>query len=104
MRTTYHSEYHQLKSVFIKPVQNAFVSEKLLEEQWQELHYLSQPNFQNSFKEYEIFKKTIQKNGALLKEFPFNDNVTIDSIYCRDASIATDFGMIICFFIVCIII
>ena len=62
MRTTYHSEYHQLKSVFIKPVQNAFVSEKLLEEQWQELHYLSQPNFQNSFKEYEIFKKTIKIN------------------------------------------
>jgi N-dimethylarginine dimethylaminohydrolase len=96
MKTTYHSEYHQLKSVFVKPVQNAFVSEKLLEEQWQELHYLSQPNFQNSFKEYEIFKKAIQKNGTLLKEFPFNDNVTIDSIYCRDASIATDFGMIIC--------
>ena len=96
MKTTYHSEYHQLKSVFIKPVQNAFVSEKLLEEQWKELHYLSQPNFQNSFKEYEIFKKAIQKSGALLKEFPFNDNVTIDSIYCRDASIVTDFGMIIC--------
>ena len=96
MKTTYHSEYHQLKSVFIKPVQNAFVSEKLLEEQWQELHYLSQPYFQNSFEEYEIFKKAIQKNGALLKEVPFNDNVTIDSIYCRDASIVTDFGMIIC--------
>ena len=32
MKTTYHSEYHQLKSVFIKDVQNAFVSEKLLEE------------------------------------------------------------------------
>ena len=28
--------------------------------------------------------------------FRLNKNVSIDSIYCRDASIATDFGMIIC--------
>jgi arginine deiminase len=67
MKTTYHSEYHQLKSVFIKDVQNAFVSEKLLEEQWQELHYLSQPNFENSLKEYKNFEEAIQKNGALIK-------------------------------------
>jgi N-dimethylarginine dimethylaminohydrolase len=96
MKTTYHSEYHQLKSVFIKPAKNAFVSEKLLEEQWQELHYLSQPNFENSLNEYRNFEKVIQKNGALIQQFPFNDSVTIDSIYCRDAAIATDFGMIIC--------
>ena len=42
MKTTYHSEYYQLKSVFIKSAKNAFVSEKLLEEQWQELHSLVQ--------------------------------------------------------------
>ena len=96
MKTTYHSEYHKLKSVFIKPVKNAFVSEKLLEEQWQELHYLSQPNFEKSLKEYEDFEQAIQKNGALIQQFPFNDKVAIDSVYCRDAAIATDFGMIIC--------
>jgi len=96
MKTTYHSEYHKLKSVFIKPAKNAFVSEELLKEQWQELHYLSQPNFESSLKEYKDFEKAIQKNGALLQQFPFNDKVTIDSIYCRDAAIATDFGMIIC--------
>jgi N-dimethylarginine dimethylaminohydrolase len=96
MKTTYHSEYLKLESVFIKSVKNAFVSEKLLETQWQELHYLSQPNFDDSLKEYENFKKVIQKNGTLIKQFPFDDKVTIDSIYCRDAAIATDFGMIIC--------
>jgi N-dimethylarginine dimethylaminohydrolase len=96
MKTTYHSEYLKLESVFIKPAKNAFVSEKLLEAQWQELHYLSRPNFEDSLKEYENFEKAIQKNGALIQQFPFDDKVTIDSIYCRDAAIATDFGMIIC--------
>ena len=96
MKTTYHSEYHQLKSLFIKPVKNAFVSEDLLKEQWQELHYLSQPNFEESLKEYNFFQKELQKNGASIHQFPYNEKVSIDSVYCRDAAIATDFGMIIC--------
>lgn len=31
-----------------------------------------------------------------MHHFPFDNAVKIDSIYCRDASIATDFGMILC--------
>lgn len=96
MRTTCHSEYLKLKSVYIKPVENAFVSEGLLKEQWQDLNYLNKPNFEDSLKEYENFKNAIQKRGALIHQFPYDKKSTIDSIYCRDAAIATDFGMIIC--------
>lgn len=96
MKTTYHSEFHKLVSVFIKPAKNAFVSEKLLKKQWKELHYLNQPNFEESLKEYDFFQKTLQKHGASIRQFPYDEKVTIDSIYCRDAAIATDFGMIIC--------
>ena len=56
MRTTCHSEYLKLKSVYIKPVENAFVSEGLLKEQWQDLNYLNKPNFEDSLKEYENFR------------------------------------------------
>lgn len=96
MRTTCHSEYLKLKSVYIKPVKNAFVSEGLLKEQWQDLNYLNKPNFEDSLKEYENFKNAIQKSGALIHQFSYDKKATIDSIYCRDAAIATDFGMIIC--------
>jgi len=96
MNTTYHSEYLKLKTLFIKPAINAFVSEDLLKEQWEELHYLNQPHYKSSLKEYENFKKVFEGNGITIKQFPYDDKVTIDSIYCRDAAIATDFGMIIC--------
>lgn len=96
MKTTYHSEYLKLQSVYIKPVKNAFVSEELLKQQWQELHYLSQPNYEKSLMEYDVFQNAIKKNGAIIHQFPYDDKVSIDSIYCRDAAIATDFGMIIC--------
>ena len=96
MKTTYHSEYLKLNTVFIKSANNAFVSEHLLKEQWRAHNFLDQPNYKKALTEYDLFKNALQKNGATLYDFPFNKNVSIDSIYCRDASIATDFGMIIC--------
>ncbi len=94
MKTTYHSEYLKLQSVFIKPVKNAFVSEIYLKEQWRDLNYLSCPNFDSAIDEYKNFIGTLGETE--INYFPFDDTVTIDSIYCRDASIATNFGMILC--------
>jgi len=96
MKTTHHSEYLKLQSVFIKPAKKAFVSDIHLSEQWKELNYLSRPDFDNSLEEYERFHKYFGDNNIEVEHFPFNLSVQIDSIYCRDASIATDFGMIIC--------
>lgn len=96
MKTTHHSEYLKLQSVFIKPVKNAFVSDSHLGEQWQPLNYLSRPDFDSALEEYKTFQEYFTNNNIETHSFPFDEGVKIDSIYCRDASIATDFGMIIC--------
>lgn len=96
MKITHHSEYLKLKRVFIKPVENAFVSDVHLSEQWESLNYLSRPDFENALEEYNRFQEYFLNNHIETQNFPFNDTVQIDSIYCRDASIATDFGIIIC--------
>lgn len=96
MKTTHHSEYLKLQSVFIKPAKHAFVSDKELTAQWQELNYLSRPGFENALEEYQTFQAYFANKNIEIHSFPFDEKVKIDSIYCRDASIATDFGMIIC--------
>jgi N-dimethylarginine dimethylaminohydrolase len=96
MNTSIHSEYLKLKEVFIKPAINAFVSQSQLNTQWKPLNYLDRPNFEASIKEYAAFEKSLKDHQIDLHYFPADDTVTIDSIYCRDASIATDFGMILC--------
>ena len=96
MKITHHSEYLKLKRVFIKPVKNAFVSDVHLSEQWKALNYLSRPDFNKALEEYKTFQEYFLNNHIETQNFPFDDTVQIDSIYCRDASIATDFGMIIC--------
>lgn len=96
MSTTFHSEYHPIKRVFLKPPQNAFRSQQMLDEQWRDLNYLSLPNFENSLKEYNSFLETLKTKDAEFLFFENDERTSIDSIYCRDASIATNFGMIIC--------
>ena len=96
MKTTTHSEYLKLQGVYIKPIKNAFVSDNHVDEQWKALNYLSRPDFYNALEEYDGFQKYFIDHKIDIKHFPFNQNVKIDSLYCRDASIATDFGMIIC--------
>jgi N-dimethylarginine dimethylaminohydrolase len=96
MKTAHHSEYLKLESVYLKQAKNAFVSDIHLSEQWKDLNYLSCPDFDESIDEYHSFEQYFIEQNIELHFFPYNENVKIDSIYCRDAAIATDFGMIIC--------
>jgi N-dimethylarginine dimethylaminohydrolase len=96
MKTTHHSEYLKLDSVYIKTAKDAFQSDNVLENQWLALNYLSKPDFSLALKEYENFEAIFKNNTIKVHHFPSNENVKMDAIYCRDASIATDFGVIIC--------
>lgn len=96
MKLTHHSEYGALKSIYIKPVKFGFVSQNLVSEQWEELNYLEMPNFEMALQEYTQFQKHIERTGASIKNFGKDASVSMDSIYCRDASITTDFGVILC--------
>jgi N-dimethylarginine dimethylaminohydrolase len=96
LRITCHSEYGKLKSVFVKKSEAAFVSEQKVSNQWKELNFLDKPDLTKSINEYVEFEKILGRSGTSISYLPLNSDVTMDSIYCRDASIATDFGMIIC--------
>ena len=96
MNKTHHSEYGQIKSIYIKPVSEGFVSQQLISNQWEKLNYLGQPSFEDALKEYSQFEELIKSTGASVKYFTEDSSVTMDSIYCRDSSISTDYGIILC--------
>lgn len=96
MKYTSHSEFGKLKSVFIKGVREAFLNDAHLEKNWRELNYLSKPDFNKAFEEYQSFEALLAESGTDLHYLPQVDQVNMDSIYCRDASIATNHGLVIC--------
>lgn len=96
MRTTCHSEYGQLSSVYIKPVEQAFIDATTIDRDWRALNFLDRPDLDKALAEYARFEDLLANTGADIHHFPADPALSIDSIYCRDATIATDFGMIIC--------
>ncbi len=96
MNYTAHSETGRIKSMFIKHAQHAFVNSAHIESYSGKLNYTTQPDFDLAIQEYESFQSFIKLSGAEIHFFPEDESVNMDSIYCRDASIATNGGMIIC--------
>jgi len=93
---TAHSEYGQLKTVYLKSIENGFINQEKINDQWQSLNYLNCPNYEKSLAEYADFVRAIEASGGEVRYFGEDGQTGMDSIYCRDASIATDYGMILC--------
>lgn len=93
---TAHSEYGHLRRVYVKTPALAFQSQHQLNAQWQEHRFLHVPDYTTSVREHADFCRLLENGGTEVISFPADDQVSIDSIYCRDASIHTDFGVILC--------
>lgn len=91
-----HSESGKLKSLFIKKASAAFIDDAHISKHWEALNYLGKPDIIKALEEYEAFEQILKDNGAEVLYLPQDDTVNMDSIYCRDAAIATEKGMIIC--------
>ena len=96
MEYTCHSEYLPMVSAFIKTAVDAFIDQEKLNTEWKSLNYLSQPDFLKSKIEYIAFEGMLKNEGVDIQYFPKDEQLSLDSMYCRDASIATDQGIIIC--------
>jgi len=96
MSYTCHSDIGKIKSLFIKNVAEAFISDAHIDSHWKELNYLGKPHMENALKEYDSFESILKMQGVEIFHLPEDATVNMDSIYCRDAAIATNKGMIIC--------
>ena len=96
MDLTCHSDIGKIKTLFIKNVAQAFISDAHIDSYWKELNYLGKPVLENALKGYDSFESILKMHGAEIFYLPEDANVNMDSVYCRDAAIATNKGMIIC--------
>lgn len=92
---TCHSDYGLLKSVLLKPAKEAFHSQEKITQEWEALNYISPVDLKQSIHDYSTFQSHFESIGAQIFLLPASPS-SLDSIYCRDAALATDFGLILC--------
>lgn len=89
------SEVGRLVSVVVKHARDAFVDERTIASQWQALTFTAAPDLAAAIDEYERFLDILRSSGATVHFLPRNPETTLDSIYARDASIASPKGLIL---------
>jgi len=90
------SDVGRLRRVAVKHARDAFRSDASLDRQWRDLSYTARPDLARAMSEYERFLALLRGAGADVHCLPPSEQVGLDSLYVRDASIACDRGLILC--------
>jgi N-dimethylarginine dimethylaminohydrolase len=85
-----------LRSVVMKHARDAFGDAAKVAASWRALGYLGPPDPGRAAAECESLAARIEASGATIHWLPPDEATGLDSIYVRDASIATASGMILC--------
>lgn len=93
---TAHSEYLPLQTVWIRRPGDAAWSKPSITSQWKALNYLAPPEPGLAREHYAAFETQLRKEVPEVLTLAADSPLSLDSVYCRDASIATDHGMILC--------
>ena len=89
------SEHGPLASVLVKHAREAFVDEATIQSQWRRLSFSAPPDLPRALDEYDRFIEVISTAGCEIRWLPEDGNTSLDSIYTRDAAIATPNGIIL---------
>lgn len=95
------NEFDPIEVLVVKHARDAFTSQTQCDAEWRALNFTAAPDFAKAVAEYDAFFSAVTRGNPrveLLKvEFLKHDErIGLDSIYVRDASIATPRGMILC--------
>jgi N-dimethylarginine dimethylaminohydrolase len=90
------SEAGRLVAVAVKPVRDAFHSDRALERQWRALGYVARPALSAAVAEYARFLALLEAAAVEVLCLPAHETDGLDSLYARDAAIVCDGGVILC--------
>src|SRR5208337_287968 len=62
---------------------------------WRELGFLHPPDFAAAQTQHEILCRLLSESGAEVVSLPPAESLTLDAIYVHDASLATDYGLVL---------
>jgi len=90
------SEIAAVRRMVLKHPREAFVSDLSIARQWRDLGYLGRPELHRATDEFDALVELLEGFGIEILSLPPDDEVGLDSLYVRDAAVATDDGLILC--------
>jgi N-dimethylarginine dimethylaminohydrolase len=89
------NEYGTLKHVALRSPAGLFNAASIARE-WRALNFTAPPDVDLALEQYAEFQELVQASGAAVQLLPDAQDLTLDAIYVRDASIVTPKGIVLC--------
>ena len=90
-----HSMTGELQRVAVCSPQAAGWSQSAVRIHWRRLGFLHDPDFSIAQEQHHQLCRKLESAGADVIQFPESDAVSLDAVYTHDASLPTDFGLIL---------
>jgi len=90
-----HSMTGELLRVMVCPPSSAGWNDPLRVAAWEELGFRHCPDFAEAQRQHEILCGLLNKGGAEVVSLPATESLTLDAVYAHDASLTTDFGLLL---------
>jgi N-dimethylarginine dimethylaminohydrolase len=90
-----HSMTGELVRVMVCPPENAGWNDLLRVADWQELGFQHAPDFAVARSQHQVLCQLLAEAGTEVVCLPAAESLTLDAVYAHDASLATDFGLVL---------
>jgi N-dimethylarginine dimethylaminohydrolase len=90
-----HSMTGELLRVMVCPPSNAGWDISGKAAAWRELGFRRAPDFPAAQTQHEILCRLLNEGGAEVVCLPPTESLTLDAVYAHDASLATDYGLVL---------
>jgi N-dimethylarginine dimethylaminohydrolase len=90
-----HSTTGELLRVMVCPPGNAGWDDSRKAAAWRELGFQRAPDFATAQRQHEILCRLLRESGAEIVTLPAAESLTLDAVYAHDASLATDYGLML---------
>jgi len=90
-----HSMVGRLQRVLVCSPRSAGWNEPRRVASWRQLGFRHAPTFKKAQSQHEALVNQLKTAGAEIIELPAHDDLSLDAVYAHDASLATDFGLIL---------
>src|SRR5580704_12785263 len=90
-----HSMVAPLRRVLLCSPQTAGWNHRARAERWRELGFRHAPDVGEAQLQHESLRHTLENSGAEVMELRPSDDLSLDAVYVHDASLPTDFGLIV---------
>jgi N-dimethylarginine dimethylaminohydrolase len=92
----YLNEYDRLRWVALRDPEAAYKDDLRIDSQWQSLRFHQRPDFSAARAEHAAFRQILIDQGVRVVMLADGEDLTLDSIYTRDALLVSTRGLILC--------